>query len=126
MKFARIELGETVAVFGGGPIGLLTVASLRAAGAGRIWLSEPLAHRRELAKHMGADVVLDPNEVDVAKQILADTGKRGVDCAIDCAAKEHTTNEAIRSLRNAAGWCSPESTRRRWCPLRYRRCGARN
>jgi len=50
---------------------------------------------------MGAHVTLDPGEVDCARQILADTGGRGVDCAIDCAAKEDTTNAAIRASRNA-------------------------
>jgi L-iditol 2-dehydrogenase len=101
LKFARIQLGETVAVFGAGPIGLLTIACLKAAGAGRIWSIDPLAHRRELARHMGAHVTLDPAQIDDAKQILADTGQRGVDCAIDCAAKEDTTNAAIRASRNA-------------------------
>lgn len=101
MKFAAIQPGETVAVFGAGPIGLLTLACLKVAGAGRIWAVEPVAHRRELAKHMGADVVVDPNQVDAASQIHADTAKRGVDCAIDCATKEHTTNQAIRAVRNA-------------------------
>src|SRR5947208_7204075 len=52
LKFAAIALGETVAVFGAGPIGLLTIASLKAAGAGRIFAVEPVAHRRELAKHL--------------------------------------------------------------------------
>ena len=37
MQFAAIGIGETAAVFGAGPIGLLTVACLRAAGASRIW-----------------------------------------------------------------------------------------
>jgi L-iditol 2-dehydrogenase len=54
-----------------------------------------------LAKHMGADVALDPAEIDTSRQILSDTGGRGVDCAIDCAAKEHTTNWAIQVARNA-------------------------
>jgi L-iditol 2-dehydrogenase len=53
-----------------------------------------------MALHMGANVVLDPNEWDVCRQIVADTGGRGVDCAIDCAAKEHTHNWAFRVLRN--------------------------
>jgi L-iditol 2-dehydrogenase len=101
MKFAAVQLGETVAVFGAGPIGLLTVACLKVTGAGRIWVIEPLAHRRELARRMGADAALDPGEIDVVRQIQTDTGKRGVDCAIDCAAKEHTTNWAIRMARNA-------------------------
>ncbi len=101
MKFAAVQAGETVAVYGAGPIGLLTLACLKVAGAGRVWAIEPVAHRRELAKHMGADVALDPAEIDTSRQILADTGGRGVDCAIDCAAKEHTTNWAIQVARNA-------------------------
>jgi L-iditol 2-dehydrogenase len=101
MKFAAIQPGETVAVFGAGPIGLLTLACLKIADAGRIWVVEPVAHRREMAKHMGADEALDPNDLDAVRQIHADTAKRGVDCAIDCATKEDTTNQAIRAVRNA-------------------------
>jgi L-iditol 2-dehydrogenase len=101
MKFAAIQPGETVAVFGAGPIGLLTIACLKVAGAGRIWAIDPLAHRRELATHMGADATVDPGQVDDARQIAADTNGRGVDCTIDCAAKEDTTNAAIRAVRNA-------------------------
>jgi L-iditol 2-dehydrogenase len=100
MQFAAIQPGDTVAVFGAGPIGLLTIASLKIAGAARIWAVEPVAHRREMAKRMGADAALDPKEGDVCKQIAADTGGRGVDCAIDCAAKEHTHNWSFRVLRN--------------------------
>jgi L-iditol 2-dehydrogenase len=100
MEFAAIRLGETVVVFGAGAIGLLTIACLRLAGAGRIWAVEPVSHRREMALRMGASAALDPSGDDAARQIVADTGGRGVDCAMDCAAKEHTTNEAIRAARN--------------------------
>jgi L-iditol 2-dehydrogenase len=97
MQFAGIRIGERVAVFGAGPIGLLTIACLKVAGAGRIWVVEPLAHRREMARAMGADVTLDPGETDAAEEIFKDAGNRGVDCAIDCATKENTTNQAIRA-----------------------------
>jgi len=99
LKLASIQLGETVSVLGAGPIGLLTIAALKAAGVGRIWAVEPLAHRRELARKIGADVVLDPAEA--TREILRGTGERGVDCAIDCAAREHTTNQATQVVRNA-------------------------
>jgi L-iditol 2-dehydrogenase len=99
LKLASVQAGETVAVFGAGPIGLLTIAALKAAGAGQIWAVEPLAHRRELARNIGADVVLEPAEA--TREILSGTGQRGVDCAVDCAAKEHTTNQAIQVVRNA-------------------------
>jgi L-iditol 2-dehydrogenase len=99
LRLASIRPGETVAVIGAGPIGLLTIAALRAAKAARIWAVEPLAHRRELARGIGADVAIDPAEA--AEKILSCTGQRGVDCAIDCAAGEHTTGQAIRITRNA-------------------------
>ncbi len=100
LEFAAIRPGDTVVVFGAGPIGLLTIASLKIAGAGRIWAVEPVAHRREMAKEMGADVALDPNDGDFLGQIMSDTGGRGVDCAMDCAAKEQTHNWAFRVARN--------------------------
>ncbi len=99
LRLASIRLGETVAVIGAGPIGLLTIAALRAAGAGRIWAVEPLAHRRELALGIGADAAFQPEEA--LEEILRATGQRGVDCAIDCAAGEHTTIQAIQLTRNA-------------------------
>ena len=101
LKFAAIQPGETVVVFGAGPIGLLTIASLKVAGAGRIWAVEPVAHRRELARHLGADAALDACAGDAAAEIWAETRGRGVDCAIDCAAIGDTINQAIRACRNA-------------------------
>lgn len=99
LRLASIREGETVAVIGAGPIGLLTIAALRAAKAGRIWAVEPLAHRRELALGVGADAAIEPAEA--VRQILGDTGQRGVDCAIDCAAGENTTGQAVQVTRNA-------------------------
>jgi L-iditol 2-dehydrogenase len=99
LLLASIHSGETVAVFGAGPIGLLTIAALRAAKAGQIWAVEPVAHRRELARTMGADAGLEPAEA--VQEILRGTGRLGVDCAIDCAAREHTTSQAIQVARSA-------------------------
>jgi L-iditol 2-dehydrogenase len=99
LRLASIRPGETLAVIGAGPIGFLTIAALRAAKAGRIWAVEPVAHRRALAGAIGADVVLEPEEA--VEKIFRGTGGRGVDCAIDCAAREHTTGQAIQVVRNA-------------------------
>ena len=99
LRLASIRPGETVAVIGAGPIGLLTIAALRAAQAGRIWAVEPLAHRRDLARRIGADAAIEPGEA--AAEILSGTRQRGVDCAIDCAAGEHTTSQAIQLSRSA-------------------------
>ena len=101
MQFAALRLGETVVVFGAGPIGLLTIAMLRLSGAGRIWSVEPVAARRELALKMGADAAIDPAAADPVRELLRETGGRGVDAAIDCAARGESLNQAIRATRNA-------------------------
>ena len=100
IRLARIRAGETIAVIGTGPIGLLTIVCLKIVRVARVWAVEPVAHRRDLARKMGADEALDPGQGDAVKQILADTGGRGVDCAIDCAARGETTNQAIRLASN--------------------------
>lgn len=99
LRLAAIGAGESVAVIGAGPIGLLTIAALRAVKAGRIWAIEPLAHRRALARTMGADAALEPQEAK--EEILRATAQRGVDCAFDCAAGTETTPQAIQLTRNA-------------------------
>ncbi len=100
MKFAALRPRDTAAVFGAGPIGLMTVAVLKMCGAGRIWAVEPVAHRREMAKQIGADVVIDPEETDPGRAILSDTGRRGVDVVIDCAAHGGSVNHSIQAARN--------------------------
>jgi L-iditol 2-dehydrogenase len=102
MKLGAPQLGETVAVFGAGPIGLLTIIALRASGVGRIWCVEPRAARREMARKLGADAVIDPSQVDPVRQIVADTGKRGVDLAIDCATKGRSVMQSIEVVRGAS------------------------
>jgi L-iditol 2-dehydrogenase len=99
LRLVTLRLGETVAVIGAGPIGLTTIAALRAAGAGKIWAVDPLEHRRELAKGIGAHAAMEPGEA--VSEILKATGQRGVDLAIDCAAGEETTIQAMQMTRNA-------------------------
>lgn len=94
MEFAAFQPGETAVVLGCGPIGLLTIAMLRINGARRIWATDPLPHRRQMALDMGADAVL-PKGADVVPSILAETGGRGVDTVFDCAAKDGSINESL-------------------------------
>jgi len=101
MHLAEPRAGETAVVFGAGPIGLLTVAVLKLSGIRRIWSVEPVSARRELARAMGADAVIDPSAVDPTREILHDTADRGVDIAIDCAAQGDTINQCLHAARNA-------------------------
>lgn len=101
-RFGDPRLGETAAVIGAGPIGLVTVACLRLAGVRRIWAVEPLEHRRRLALVCGADAAIDPGAADPVRELLRETGGRGVDVAFDCAGKGETHNQAIHMGASAA------------------------
>ena len=57
---ANVTTGSSVAICGGGPIGLLCLEMALKAGAAKTMLSEPVAEKRALAKKLGADVVVDP------------------------------------------------------------------
>jgi len=98
-RFGDPKLGETAAVFGAGPIGLSTIACLRLAGVRRIWCVEPVAHRREMALHLGADAVIDPGQVDPVQEIWRESGNIGVDVAFDCATKDDTVNQSLYVTR---------------------------
>lgn len=101
MVLARPQLDETALVMGAGPIGLLTIAVLKLSGIRRVWAVEPLAHRRELARAVGADVAIDPRAADPVAVVMNDTGRRGVDLSIDCATKDDSVNQCLRATRNA-------------------------
>ncbi len=101
LQFAAPRPGETAVVFGAGPIGLLTIALLKLSGIARLWAVEPVAHRRDLARAMGADAAVDPAQADPVVEILRDTAHRGVDLTIDCVARGDSINQGIAVTRNA-------------------------
>jgi len=82
--------GGNVLVAGAGPIGLLSTALARAAGAAKIIVMEPSAPRRETAKMMGADLGIDPTALDEqglrpADVIMEETRGDGVKLAVEAA-----------------------------------------
>jgi (R,R)-butanediol dehydrogenase/meso-butanediol dehydrogenase/diacetyl reductase len=99
VRLSGLREGGTAAVFGAGPIGLVTAAALRAAGAGKVIVVEPAAARKEKAVGAGADVVVDPTSDDAAAAIRDLTGGTGVDIAFECAGIEAVLASAIGSVR---------------------------
>ncbi len=99
VDLAHLKVGQTVAVFGAGPIGLLTAAVARAAGAGAVYMTEPNAERRSFALAHYADKVFDPNSENVVKAILAATEGRGVDVSFEAAGAPDTPDQAARVTR---------------------------
>ena len=96
MEMTEIRLGDTVAVMGAGPIGLLMASVARLAGASRIFIIDRLPHRLQIARDMGVpDVTLDINTDPVPQAILDHTRGRGVDLVFDCAAAPQTFTLAM-------------------------------
>jgi threonine dehydrogenase-like Zn-dependent dehydrogenase len=81
-QLAEVTPGDTVCVFGCGPVGQFAIASARLMGAGRIIAVDTIASRLELARGQGAEVI-DYEAEDPVAAIKAMTGKIGVDRAID-------------------------------------------
>lgn len=71
--------GKSIAIVGCGPIGLFAIAVARACGASTVFALEVNAHRRDLAKKMNADVVLDPSSQDAVAEVMKHTHGVGVD-----------------------------------------------
>ena len=82
LDLGHVRLGARVAVVGCGPIGLLLIAVLRAAGARHIAAFEPLPHRREAALRCGADVSLRP---DILPEDLRELAGDGADAVFEMA-----------------------------------------
>ncbi len=99
VDLGHLKAGDTVAVLGAGPIGLLTAAVARAGGASEVYMTEPLAFRRQFALDYVADVALDPTENDVTEEILRLTGGRGVDVAFEAAGAPETPQQAATVTR---------------------------
>lgn len=95
----RIRIGDTVAVFALGPIGLCAVAGAKLMGATTIIGVDTVAKRLETAKKLGADHVVDFQKADPVAEIMRITNGRGVDVAIEALGTQQTFESALRVLR---------------------------
>jgi len=94
---AQIKVGDDVAVFGLGTIGLLVVQLARLSGALHITAVDPIAKRRELALSLGADKVFDPTAEDPAKWLkFREHGPCGADVVLEVSGHYGALQGAIR------------------------------
>ena len=98
IRRSGIQAGDSIGIFGCGPIGLTAVQAAQIAGAKEIFVSEPNGNRREVARQLGADVVFDPMADDVIEAITNATAD-GVDAAFEFAGVGPAFNAAIQSTR---------------------------
>jgi len=91
--------GQTVLVTGCGPIGLMSIAVAKACGSSTVFATETNEQRRAMAKKMGADVVLNPAEIDSVARIRAETSGTGVDALLEMSGNPAAIQQGFRSLR---------------------------
>jgi alcohol dehydrogenase len=96
---ANIRIGDTVAIFAQGPIGLCATAGAKLRGATRIIAVDGVPERLQMAQRMGADHVVNFRSTDAVEEIMKLTGGRGVDAAIEALGTQTTFESALRVLR---------------------------
>jgi len=94
-----VKIGDTVAVFAQGPIGLCATAGAKLMGATRIITVDTVPARLEMSKRMGADIVVDFKKENPVETIMRLTDGRGVDVAIEALGTQTTFESALRVVR---------------------------
>jgi alcohol dehydrogenase len=95
----QIRIGDIVAVFAQGPIGLCATAGAKLCGAAQILVVDRVPERLELARRLGADHVVDFSKADPVEEIMRLTDGRGVDVAIEALGTQATFEACLRVLR---------------------------
>ncbi|MBN1448881.1 MAG: NAD(P)-dependent alcohol dehydrogenase [Bacteroidetes bacterium] len=98
-EHAHIPIGGSVAVFAQGPVGLMATAGARLLGAGLVIAVESVPKRQELARHFGADEVIDFTKEDPVERIRELTGGDGVDSAIEALGAQITFEACVKATR---------------------------
>lgn len=95
----KLQAGETVAIMGMGPVGLMAVAAAKAVGASKIIVTDLEPLRLEAAKEMGATHTINVAEQDPSDEISKITNGKGVDVAWETAGNPAALQSALSSLR---------------------------
>jgi threonine dehydrogenase-like Zn-dependent dehydrogenase len=95
----EIRIGDMVAVFAQGPIGLCATAGAKLMGASSIIAVDRLPERLAMARRLGADHVVDFSRMDPVEEIMRITDGRGVDVAIEALGTQGTFEACLRVLR---------------------------
>lgn len=96
---ARIEFGDVVVISGAGPLGLGMVGAARLKSPGTLVVLDMVGARLELARRIGADVALNPREVDVVARVKEMTGGYGCDVYIEAASHPSSVVQGLSMIR---------------------------
>ena len=104
LRRMQIAGGDTLAVFGQGPVGLSATVLGKAMGA-RVIAVETSPERLKLAKEFGADTLVDASKEDAVKSLLEHTRNEGVDLSLDCTGAAAARRAAVRCVKTWGTAC---------------------
>ena len=109
---ANVKLGDTVAIIGAGPIGLLHLLTVKKMGAGRTIMIDLVDERLGFAEKLGADATVNSGKENVETRIRELTGGYGADVAIEAIGLSATWEQALKLARKGGtvlefGGCPP-------------------
>lgn len=99
VALAGLRVGDTAAIFGAGPIGLMTLLAARAAGARGVYMTDLVPERLAVASRLGAEAVFLAGEGDPVAWLHEETGGCGVDVAFEAAGVPETVRQACCGAR---------------------------
>jgi alcohol dehydrogenase len=97
----KVGIGDVVAIFAQGPIGLCATAGARLSGAAKVIAVDRVPNRLATATLLGADHMVDFTKVDPVEEIMRITSGRGVDVSIEALGTQATFENALKVLRPA-------------------------
>ena len=98
---SNIQLGDTVAIIGAGPIGQMLLMLAKKRGASTVIVSDLAELRREKAKQAGADIVIDPMSENPIERVKEETLGYGADVVIEAVGLPATWEQAVDMTRDA-------------------------
>jgi threonine dehydrogenase-like Zn-dependent dehydrogenase len=98
VRVSRVQVGDSVLVYGAGPMGLLNLMVARVSGAARVWVVDLNDARLEKAKALGANDTFNPTRGSVKAWVMAQTGGRGADAVIAAVPVRQVLEEAVGLL----------------------------
>lgn len=104
-ELGGLVAGESVAVLGPGPIGLLGVAVARALGADPVILTGTRDNRLEIGRKLGATHTVNVRKDNAVEAVRRITGGKGVDYVLECSGAPDAVNEAARMVNRGARIC---------------------
>ena len=111
---AHVKLGDTVAIMGAGPIGLLHLLVAEKMGAGKIVVSDTIDERLHLARELGADETVNAKREDMVEKTKQLTGAYGADVVIEAIGTPATWEQTLKMVRKGGtalmfGGCPPQT-----------------